>query len=1173
MDRNWQDFKELKGGIEGARAAFETACETLFRKIHSDQDVSQIEVKQGDGGIDIFIGSLGVEPITVIQCKFFLYDFGDSQKDQIRKSFKTAIESEKYELERWILCIPSVMDIDSTSWWFKWRKKTTDNLGKNENFISLKNGNELIDLMKEYGLYNQVFQTVEPNNLSKQLLLEIGEKSLSNLNFDAELFIERNFKPIHQNTLIVGVSGSGKTTYCINVLKRHLALQKPVLVLDDNTVNQALSIEEAIDIELRRYANELVSQSGHQALEFCSIDEPLIILVEDINRSSDSARLLRKLIDWSKNGANFILLCPVWHRLIAGLSYEEKKSLEACFKLEYLESYNENEAKRAIIARVTKEKIRIDELSAANIAQQLGYDPLLISLANLAEFHENSNVIEEYVHNTVQSIATRDNLLVYEIEDAIDEYGLYLFQNKKVQGESRDLRGLSQESQKVLKQVLNDGRLFRQAFESPNYTILSRHDRLNYYIIAKSIISYLEDDNFDLTDPYFSEIIGISCALASLDKNKLYQISIQNSLVAFHCYAFSTKTNSSYLNTAVNNVKTWLETPEHQFDVYDSQQYQSLIILNDVFHTSVPEILNLYSDRYHNPFFYQISFKQGNLSNGLQWISTHHFDTNVTGEKQIIDHVFNKYGEGLVKQICENLIDESINYEAKHQLLRLIGYTENTSFANAVRTAWHLIPNDEKDYRMFFWAAARVCDDDPHSLLEPIFDYWESLSDEENEYHSTDRAGFAAHGLKWKFSEYVPHKSIAFILQEAEKRDSLNFYILYMLSDVDNADVLEAQATRLANSRRQGNSMPSAVLDNLRRNSEGGKILSIESKERLLSISESLENDEFLRKSAFNLWEMSPYHDDLVVLQKITNSDIRFETALMGRAKRKDMTAIDELVEKINDDSSYWWQATRYIWHEKFEQIFEEKIANVSESSDSYSNELWMVAELYEKLEIQKAEEILIKYWNNLSYHYRFIQIALMIATPKLQELVASTLENEKNIKEVFKLSKFTLGIRTEGRKGVYRYEQMKALQPYFKYHDERYLSGYSEICLKQGWEDISQVLEPLLIDKGLRRFVEVDTSRLNDSLENNSNFVHWWISDRKKEGWAHQRVVEALFNWFNQHQSEYALDVIFKPLSESGKRTDYLRLENIIRNIDNLSNKEEVLSKLFFNIYSRSLE
>jgi adenylate kinase family enzyme len=320
---------------------------------------------------------------------------------------------------------------------------------------------------------------IAPIRLSKQLLLEIGDKSLSNFKFDAELFIERNFKPVYQNTLVVGVSGAGKTTQCISILKKYLKLQKPVLVLSDSTVNQAVSIEEAVDIELHRYANELIPQSGLQALELCSIDEPLMILVEDINRSSDSARLLRKLIDWSNSNVNFILLCPVWHRLIAGLSFEERKGLEAHFKLEYLESYNEDEANRAVLARATQEKIQLDELSAANTAQQLGYDPLLISLANLAEFHENANVIAEYVRNTIQSIATRSDLLAYEVEDAIDEYGLHLFQNKKVQGESRDLRALSQSSQKAFKQILMDGRLFRQAFESPDDAIMSRHDRLN----------------------------------------------------------------------------------------------------------------------------------------------------------------------------------------------------------------------------------------------------------------------------------------------------------------------------------------------------------------------------------------------------------------------------------------------------------------------------------------------------------------------------------------------------------------------------------------------------------------------------------------------------------------------------------------------------------------------
>lgn len=158
MNRDWQDFKSLHSNIAGAREAFENACETLFRKVYPNQNVSQVAVKQGDGGIDIFIGNLGVEPITVIQCKFFLESFENSQKSQIRESFKTASESKTYELKEWILCVPRVIDIDENSWWFSWRDKNIKRLGKAENFISVKNGNELIDLMKEHGLYSQIFQ-------------------------------------------------------------------------------------------------------------------------------------------------------------------------------------------------------------------------------------------------------------------------------------------------------------------------------------------------------------------------------------------------------------------------------------------------------------------------------------------------------------------------------------------------------------------------------------------------------------------------------------------------------------------------------------------------------------------------------------------------------------------------------------------------------------------------------------------------------------------------------------------------------------------------------------------------------------------------------------------------------------------------------------------------------
>jgi len=157
MTDSWNDFKIIYGGAEGARAAFEKACETLFRKIYSSKNVQQVAVKHGDGGIDILVGEIGVEPIIVIQCKFFIEHFGDSQKDQIRRSFKTAINSPKYKIEKWILCIPITLHIEGQTWWSNWKSKTIITNQKDEEFIQLKNGNELIDLICEHGLYNQIF--------------------------------------------------------------------------------------------------------------------------------------------------------------------------------------------------------------------------------------------------------------------------------------------------------------------------------------------------------------------------------------------------------------------------------------------------------------------------------------------------------------------------------------------------------------------------------------------------------------------------------------------------------------------------------------------------------------------------------------------------------------------------------------------------------------------------------------------------------------------------------------------------------------------------------------------------------------------------------------------------------------------------------------------------------
>lgn len=104
----------------GARLAFESAClQTLSAKFENE-NVHGVRLHKGDGGIDIYVGFLGVEPIDVYQCKFFINGIGDSQKNQIRNSYQTASSNERFELRNWYICLPVDLKIDEARWFDGW---------------------------------------------------------------------------------------------------------------------------------------------------------------------------------------------------------------------------------------------------------------------------------------------------------------------------------------------------------------------------------------------------------------------------------------------------------------------------------------------------------------------------------------------------------------------------------------------------------------------------------------------------------------------------------------------------------------------------------------------------------------------------------------------------------------------------------------------------------------------------------------------------------------------------------------------------------------------------------------------------------------------------------------------------------------------------------------------
>lgn len=262
MNRNWNDFKSLHTNIEGARASFEDACEKLYRRIYPKENVSQISVKQGDGGIDIYVGELGIEPITVIQCKFFLETFEESQKSQIRSSFDTAINSNVYELKEWILCIPRVIDIDESSWWHGWKAKKMQQYHKEKSFIKLVNGNELIDLFKEKKLYNDIFKIEEASKIDAIYKAVVPHKIESQEGADPRTVLFNNYSKKNEsfyqvreididfinslkvnNIWIFGNSGKGKTV----LINRNLSINDIEYCFCDMSPITITGIEEILE--------------------------------------------------------------------------------------------------------------------------------------------------------------------------------------------------------------------------------------------------------------------------------------------------------------------------------------------------------------------------------------------------------------------------------------------------------------------------------------------------------------------------------------------------------------------------------------------------------------------------------------------------------------------------------------------------------------------------------------------------------------------------------------------------------------------------------------------------------------------------------------------------------------------------------------------------------------
>lgn len=1010
---------------------------------------------------------------------------------------------------------------------------------------------------------------VLPTVLSYEELLRIGSLSTLHLDFKQELFIERDDIKFQSLNLVIGTSGSGKTTICTNHILKKLGKRQPVLVLREENIQNSLSLDEAIEKELLRYSNRLIKECGRKALELCSSENPLIILIEDINNTNNTEQLIQKINSWANNEKRINILCPVWYQKISTLSLKLKEELSTNgFSYLYLDNYTDEQALEALQKRCQLDEVDIDDLTLKHIAKQVGNDPLLLALFNYRTGGATDKILEDFIVNALEDIANKKEKFRDDLEKTLLKSISYSIFNKINEINLNQLsRSLTRDEKSDLRNILDDGRIIR--LDEKN-NIIFRHDKIKFLLMAQAIQHTLEAEEYleVLTDPYFSETVGLSCFLGSLDAKKLNLLTQHNFLIGVYAYYYAIKSNSEYSNTCLIIIANWLKNEEHKSLGKCTLRFKSLTILNELVHPSVSQLLKLYPKQDRQHVYYECGFKNGNLMDGIHWITFFPFDLNYLQVSLVIEFVVKKYKNNLKYKIFEFLEAKNTNVSIINSLFILIGYIEDKDYLEPIKLAIDNIKEEEKDYIYIFWVLSRICDENSVELLDTVLNYWNNLSEEVDKYQSSPKSSFTMDTLDFKFAYYLPtQSSIHYLLNYANGSDLKN-YILYLLRLVDHPDVLEAQVNQLADKNRKIGHSWGFVANDVVRNFEEDKRLSLSSKNRLKEIFINEKNDSFTRKHALDIWVRSPDEGDLEILQTMSTKDEIYDQVLMTKAQYNDVSIIDQLVVKIREsNSSYWWRVIRHIWHEKFELILEEKILTINDDN------CWMLDEIFEKMSATKAEQLLEKYWEHINQHDIFINIALLVATEKLKTLVSNSLEG-RNLIECFKHSHYRWGFKTKGRKGIYRYEQVMAIKPYIEYLGDLAKRSLFQICLENGWKDFAiQFISPLL-PNNCQNYLKIDTTKLSQELDEGR--IVWsdrWLEDCIKQGWNRCESIKIMIDWLKNNYSDLAVQIISSNLEYLGSRSDFLILKEICEEKGKSPQIQEILEITYWSVYLRTLE
>lgn len=1027
--------------------------------------------------------------------------------------------------------------------------------------------------------------------VSMPLLQEMGIQSIADhlcLPEAREFVVRSGFNIGAGHALVVGDSGMGKTTACVAILRHHIEAGAPGIVIKNEYITASTTMAEALELELRRQNSGLEGGAGIKALSLSTEEAPFLVLLEDINRSDNPGGILEKVIGWvlveaskqqkSRSGA-WRLVCPVWPRYLEIL--EKRRDVFPVFNMVHLGRFTDEEGRRAVVKRAETIGRVMDEHRAAAIAKSLGNDPLLIGLHDLTGEANASLVLERYVAEKLAQVANRIERFPAEVEAAISAFVLEMLSRRKLNPSWLEAMQWFTEIEMVsiLRAVVLDGSVLRLSGAGDRRTVDARHDRVMNFLMAHALADKLDSNavNTDyLRDPFFAESVGTAALRAEIPADLLYALMENSPAAAFFALKAAVEGDHTYQSTAVAAIETWLAKPETALADFANQRFAAMLILAE---TDSPHVLRLTdmfpeSDRHWDSFL-AARFRNGDVLAGLSMLTMFEFGMTVAGRRSLLAHVQTRYGNNLVKSVESLLVQANLSPRQRAGALYLAGYIGSAVSSATIRTAWDL-DGSERDLRAHLWAASRCCGSEAAETLGPVCDAWEALPEEKEAPIGQPADRLASDGVSWEFAEYTPHEAVPYFVQRANQSEKLNWPITYMLRAVDSPDALEHIARWLAERDRKSSGYPfgfTLTSDWERHFRERGRVMSQTTKQRLLEMAMDTSANDYVRKRAFDLWELTFSEGDVDIARSVDPSSVLYSRALWARARRKDISVTSELAKKIEEHPPYWLQAGRYIWSEDMTAALARIIERAGNES-SGENAEHAAAEALEYLDAAVAENILVPLWGGLKTKAVFVQSALLIGTTKLQSLVQQAVAQSAQPTDLFKYFSIRVTLKQQHRDGLSRLKQMEAFIPYLQLLTPSDISHLWRLCTDRGWLDFrTRHLDSLMQQQPERHAYlpgdAIKTQDLDRALGGVLIAEHRWVEMQVERGAPRTAVFQALLAWLEQRLEVDALKLVSGIFSEAANREEFELLRHVAGRRPDV---EAVLAATRFNVFRRSL-